>query len=122
MPSLNFPWPPKQLFPNWKRSHHWSSYSKLARNARTLGWGLTVAELGAAGVRSFKPDTPLKVWLKFTPPMRPGSPPDADNTLGACKHYLDGISSALGVDDKHFRIAGMELLDREGDGAVVVSF
>jgi len=38
--------------------------------------------------------------LLFIPPRNAG---DIDNMLSSCKAALDGISKALGTNDKHFR-------------------
>lgn len=105
--------------PNFKRSHHWSKYRKPCRIARTLGWGLTAqakahVELGE-GER-------LPVRIQAAPPMRGGPVPDDDNLKGACKHYLDGIADAVGVNDKRFRLLEIEWLPKEGAGKIVISF
>ena len=102
--TIALPWPPPQLSPNFKRSHHWSAYRKHARNARTLAWGLTAEALGPK-LRGFSTLGHLDVYIEATPPMRRGPLPDEDNFKGACKHYLDGIADALGLNDRAFRFA-----------------
>ena len=122
MTQIVLPWPPKQLFPNFKRAHHWTAYHKYCRNARTLAWGLTAQELGPK-LRTYDVGTErLAIRLQVQPPMRGGRVPDDDGIKGALKHYLDGISDALGVDDKRFKLGEIEWLAKEGDGSVVISF
>lgn len=122
MTSIELPWPPKQLFPNWKRSHHWSGHYKFARNARTLAWGLTAQAIGSKLRQwTFEGDK-LPIRLQVAPPMRGGRLPDDDGIKGACKHYLDGISDALGVDDAKFRLGEIEWLPKVGAGSVTISF
>lgn len=119
---LEFPWPPAALFPNARNSSHWSKAVKPARNARMLGWGLTAQAIGAL-LRQYEPPADgIEIRIVAIPPKRPGRPPDADGLLGACKAYLDGISSALGVDDKAFRFAPIEWLPKDGAGSIVISF
>jgi hypothetical protein len=120
MPQITLPWPPAQLFPNYRNSHHWSKSHKQAKAARTLAWGLTAQELGPK-LRQW-PQGPVAISLRITPPKRAGRPADEDGVIGACKYYLDGISSALGVDDRHFRSEKPEWLSREGDGEIEISF
>lgn len=121
MVEVSCPWPPKQLMPNYKRSHHWTAYHKQAKAARTLGWGLTAREIGAQ-LRKWPVDNTLEIRLVVTPPKRRGPLPDEDNLKGACKHYLDGIADALGVDDSKFRFAPVEWLPKVGDGEITISF
>lgn len=121
MARITCPWPPKQLFPNYKRAHHWTRYHKQAKSARTLGWGLTAQEIGPQ-LRKYPVDETLEIRLSFTPPMRAGRPADEDGVKGACKHYLDGISDALGVDDAKFRFAPVVWNPKQDAGSVVIEF
>jgi crossover junction endodeoxyribonuclease RusA len=121
MPQVSFPWPPKQLFPNFKRSHHWTAYHKHCRNARTLGWGLVAAEIGPK-LRQYEAPGRLAIRIQARPPKRGGRVPDDDGLIGAAKHYLDGISSALGIDDSRFSIGAVEWLPKEGAGELLISF
>lgn len=117
---LELPYPPKQLFPNYKRAHHWTKYHKQARAARTLGWGLAAQALGPR-LRDW-PQQEVEIILEITPPKRPGRPADEDGIKGACKHYFDGLSDALGVDDAKFRVGKPVWHDKDGNGQIVISF
>jgi crossover junction endodeoxyribonuclease RusA len=122
MTQIELPWPPKQLFPNFRNSHHWSASHKKVKAARMLAWG-TTAQLLGAGIRSFPiPEAGrLPIRIQAEPPKRAGRPPDEDGFIGACKAYLDGLASALGVDDSKFRLA-VEWLPKSGEGRVIISF
>jgi crossover junction endodeoxyribonuclease RusA len=121
MTFIELPYPPKQLMPNFKRSHHWTAYSKQSKNARTLAWGLTAQELGPK-LRQYEAPNGLEIRITVAPPMRGGPVADEDNLKGALKHYLDGISDALGVNDRLFRFAAIEWLPKSGAGRVIISF
>lgn len=119
--ALEFPWPPPQLLPNFKRSHHWSKYRKQVNAARTLGWGLTVQAFGRAKVWPEElRGKPVLVEIEYTPPLRAGGVPDEDNLNAACKHYLDGIADALGVNDRQFTFAQPVWHPKAGAGKVVI--
>lgn len=121
--TLEFPWPPPQLMPNFKRGHHWSKYRKQANAARTLGWGMTVQALGpTAKVLYGRVEGVVLIEIEATPPLRPGGVPDEDGLRGACKHYLDGIADALGVNDSRFTFAQMVWHPKAGSGKVVIRF
>jgi crossover junction endodeoxyribonuclease RusA len=45
---------------------------------------------------------------------------DRDNMIASCKALMDGLSDALGVDDRHF-IPTYEVCNTITGGAVIVS-
>jgi hypothetical protein len=118
---IDLPWPPKQIFPNFKRAHHWTAYHRQTKAARTLAWGLTAQALGPA-LRKYEAPERLPIRIQVSPPMRGGRTPDDDGIKGACKAYLDGISDALGIDDKRFSLGAIEWLPKSGAGQVTISF
>lgn len=128
MLEVSLPWPHSSLFPNAKARAHWSAHRKPAKLSRTLAFGLTAQALGPKRLRSYCgggciPDGHrLTIRIAATPPLRPGRVPDDDGIQGACKHYLDGIADALGVDDKRFRIEAVEWLPKAGAGEIRISF
>jgi crossover junction endodeoxyribonuclease RusA len=99
MIAIELPWPPRELHPNARV--HWAKRAKAAKQARTLGWGMTLT----AGIRRNDPDIPkdLKVTAVFFPPD--DRKRDADGMLSNIKSYLDGISDVIGVDDSKWQIA-----------------
>ncbi|MDP2661884.1 MAG: hypothetical protein Q8R28_14255 [Dehalococcoidia bacterium] len=42
----------------------------------------------------------------------PGPAPDGDNIIASIKWALDGIAAALGMDDRHFTLAGSPTVER----------
>jgi hypothetical protein len=46
-------------------------------------------------------DGPIPIHITVKPKAK-GPAPDADNCVSAAKAYLDGIASALGINDRHF--------------------
>ena len=99
MIAIELPWPPSVLLPN-SRSH-WSKRAHAAKQCRLTAF----AQTKLAGVRKGDFDLPasLKVTCVFAPPDHRRR--DADGMLSSAKHFLDGISDAIGVDDSKFEIA-----------------
>lgn len=88
-------WPSPILSPNARV--HWSKKARAAKLARAEAYYATkAARVGiAAG------DVPILLNIYFLPPDRRSR--DRDGLLSSIKSHLDGISDALGVDDKWFR-------------------
>lgn len=92
---IALPWPDRVLSPNWRG--HWAVKANAVKRARShAGW---MAK--AAGWRALPPQV-LPVTITFHPPDRRGR--DTDNALSALKGALDGISSVIGIDDRHWRL------------------
>jgi crossover junction endodeoxyribonuclease RusA len=96
--TLELPWPPKELTPNFKRRKHWTVYrGKAAKYRSDCAWltkqwlqgGLDSGE----GLRI--------VSITFYPPDRRRR--DDDGMIAAFKAGRDGVADALGVDDHTFR-------------------
>ncbi|WP_026009106.1 hypothetical protein ACNFJ7_02120 [Sphingomonas sp. HT-1] len=107
------PWPPRILSPNG-RGHHMALHA-AKKKARRIGGEAVIA----AGRPRFPKDTPLAVTLTFHPKTR--TAPDEDNAIASLKAYLDGIATALGVDDKLFRLQRPIMADPVKGGRVLVS-
>lgn len=90
---LDFPAP--ELFPNRSKGKHWTTTHKAKTAAREAAFWKTKAcrkpVLGAGE---------MELMIIFEMPDRRHR--DADNCLAAAKAALDGMASALGVDDKQF--------------------
>jgi crossover junction endodeoxyribonuclease RusA len=95
---IRLPWPNRELFPNFKRSHHWRTYRHLEKSYRETCWKLTLVQTGASpsGIPN-----PLPMSITFHPPDRRKR--DDDGIIGAFKNGRDGIADALGVDDAIFK-------------------
>jgi hypothetical protein len=88
------PFPAKVLWPNG-RTRNIRFRAAAFKAARTeAAWAAK-----AAGVRVCDSPIPVHIIVK---PKAKGPAPDADNCVAACKAYLDGIASALGINDRHF--------------------
>lgn len=93
---LELPWPPKELSPN--DTSHWA---KKARAKKAYGMA---AHFSCFAIGNHRPKTQsVKVTLTFCPPNRIRR--DLDNMLASMKSALDGISSAIDIDDSLFQIA-----------------
>lgn len=95
MTAITLPWPHKALWPNGRA--HFMARAREVKKHR--GWG-------RAATLSTKPlldasEGRVSVTIVASPKPR-GPAPDKDNTLAACKAYLDGVADALGVDDRLF--------------------
>lgn len=92
-------WPQKALWPN--RPAHWSRRSVARRQQREEAYWATRVAIGSSGWPSTNTIiTQLPVALTFLEPDRRAR--DLDNMTAAMKGALDGVSQALGVDDKLF--------------------
>lgn len=97
-------WPDKRLNPNWKRSHHWTTYSHATKVQREEGWAIILEQLhgGVADVAALTKDGRIPLGFHFVPPDRRAR--DDDNLLGSLKALRDGMAKALDIDDSLFRI------------------
>ena len=93
---IDLPWPHKDLSPNARP--HWAEKARLTKRAREGAYYAALAAgLGRVTGEAFR------VTTTFNPPARYAY--DEDNLKARCKALYDGVSDALGVDDRHFRHA-----------------
>jgi len=111
---IRLPWPPKELTPNYKRSHHWTAYAPKAKKYRETCWKETLAITGASPSGLSKP---LPMLITFHPPDRRHR--DDGGIIGSFKNGRDGVADALGMDDKHFRPT-YEFADPKKGGCILV--
>jgi crossover junction endodeoxyribonuclease RusA len=114
--TIRLPWPDPALFPNAKGGRHWATYQAQKVRARQDGFFAAKQALGghafAAGVR-------VPVKATFVYPDRINR--DIEGCIGAIKHYIDGVSKALGVDDRIFRPWTLDdAMDTKRQGFVIV--
>jgi len=107
---VTLPWPNRVLSPNARE--HWRNVARVKKAARLDAYWLTVA---AYDGETFQAPT---VAMEFCPPDNRRR--DLDNMIAAMKAGLDGISQAIGVDDRHFALSAEvgEIVPR---GAVFVT-
>lgn len=110
MIEVRLPWPPKELSPNARL--HWARVSKAKKSYRHTCHLETLAQAG----RQQLTDQPVLVHLEFFRPTR--RPMDWDNLIARMKAGLDGMSDALKINDRQFRLS-MKVADETG-GFVLV--
>ena len=108
---VHLQWPPSKLSPNARV--HWAVRAKFTRKARRDAY-YAAKEAGIGGLTG----EAFKVKTIFNPPGRYGY--DEDNLKARCKALYDGISDALGFDDKLFRHEPVEIGDPVKGGSVRV--
>lgn len=106
------PWPDKRLSPNAR--YHWAQVARAKKAAKRTAHYL-VLEAGIGKINA----TAINVKLSFYPPSKRHY--DADNLIAAHKAALDGISDAIGIDDRKFIISATPHGPVEKNGMVKVS-
>lgn len=115
---LELPWPAKEVWPNYRQSHHWRSYEGPVKVQR--------AEARAIA-RRCQPEQAdyelltglgrIPIEVEFYPPDRRHR--DDDGMVGAFKSARDGIADALNVNDRRFQ-AMYRVMEPEKPGRVVM--
>lgn len=109
--TITLPWPPASLKPNSRKKHLHSTSDR--KKYKAACWALAKAA---------KIDPSLThLDITFHPPDNRRR--DLDNLLGSVKYGLDGVATAMGVDDYGW---SMSIRRAEEDpkklGAVVITF
>ena len=108
---IELPWPSKDLSPNARI--HYMKLAKEKAKAKEVAFyickqhGLKI--LGEGNI-------PLSII--FHPPTRARF--DLDGLLSRCKAYLDGVSTAAGIDDVRFRPITIDFGDPVKDGKIIL--
>lgn len=110
MTSITLPWPPASLSGHAKG--HWRS--KSTPTAKHREWA-RLATLAASPRVPASGD--IRIHIKFVPPDRRG---DRTNFPNRMKAALDGIATALGVNDARF-LPSYEFAEPKPPGSVVVT-
>ena len=100
MLTVELPWPDRALSPN--NRDRWANI-RSKKAAKNYAWGMTKAAMGPLGIRVAAWSGEIKVHLEFIPAINRSR--DEDNFVASMKAGLDGIASALGVDDANFRLS-----------------
>jgi crossover junction endodeoxyribonuclease RusA len=103
MLTVTLPWPDSKLAPNRAKGLHWAKTHGARAVAFETAYVLTGQEIRAASERkdawfSLVGEVPLTIT--FNPPDKRKR--DLDNALSSCKHFIDGIATALTIDDSRF--------------------
>lgn len=109
---VELPFPSPKLSPNARL--HWAVVSKAKKAFRKDALLLTMS---AAHGRK-PPVARQRLDMTFYPPGNYGY--DRDNLIARMKAGIDGISDALGIDDKHFTIGNIDIAPAVKGGMVRV--
>lgn len=112
------PWPHPYLFPNRSKGAPWGAISPLRADQKEMGWGLA---LGAGAADFIGQVHKPVIHYEIRPPKQRGRPADYDGVISACKAYVDGICSALQIDDGIIKEGTFKVLPKKGDGEVEIS-
>lgn len=115
MISLRLPWPPKELSPNFRG--HWASISRAKKVYRIAACLTTMRALRHA--ERFDRLGGVRITYEFCPPTARAY--DRDNLAARMKAATDGISDALGMNDRGFHFAPVVLGAKEKGGLVRVT-
>ena len=108
---VELPWPARELSPNARV--HWTKKYRATKAARHTASGVAVE----AKVWRVKGDE-IRLTVTLHPPDKRAR--DRDNMLASLKPVFDGISDALGIDDRHFRIGEPIVAEPVKGGKVIV--
>ena len=115
---VTLPWPPKEVFPNFRYSHHWRKSWPQVKCVKGTAFFWAKKAIGRQVVARDHMSR-WQVHLDFYPPdLRKR---DEDGMIGAAKPSLDGIAEALHVDDSLFNITHAIHPPRRPHGAVVIT-
>ena len=110
---VDLPYPHKVLWPNG-RTRNEAYKRRLQKLHKT--WAF---EAAGCGTKRFPDATGAKIKL-IVSPMPKGPPPDKDNCISAVKYYLDGISAAIGINDRFFSEPEVVFAERKQYGNMLI--
>ena len=93
---IELPYPNKDLNPNRKNGSHWA-VTKTAKDS-ALNTAFILTKQAAVGVKFI--NAPITMTITFIQSDKRHR--DLDNLLSSSKSMIDGVASAIGVDDKYF--------------------
>jgi crossover junction endodeoxyribonuclease RusA len=97
--TVSLPFPAPELFPNRVRGH-WAKTSGAKAQAIADAYALTYQAVSRHKGPWYPPTGAIPLRLEFFPPDKRHR--DLDNMLAAMKASLDGVATALTVNDKQF--------------------
>lgn len=100
MLTIELPFPPAGLFPNRSAGKHWSATRALRDKYYSDAYTLTFQAVNAYKGPWYSLTGDIPISITFSQPDKRGR--DADGMLSAIKNGLDGIATALTVNDKQF--------------------
>jgi crossover junction endodeoxyribonuclease RusA len=89
------PYPNKELMPNRKNGKHWAATVSVKNNAYSDAFYATKEK-----IKHKVPNEKMAITITFVQSDKRHR--DLDNLLAASKSMLDGVATAIGIDDKLF--------------------
>lgn len=117
MLTIGLPWPSAKLAPNLVRGH-WAKTSGLRAQSFEAAFLLTHQAVNKHTGEWYDLTGSVPVTLTFNPPDNRKR--DLDGLLSAMKHSLDGVATALTIDDSRFGPITLRRGERVKDGEVIV--
>lgn len=105
MIEIKLPWPPTALSPNARL--HWAVVAKVKKSYREICRLETLAQLGRERIEP----GPVAVHIEFYKPSHRLM--DWDNLIARMKAGIDGLSDAIKINDRDFRLS-MKVADKTG--------
>jgi crossover junction endodeoxyribonuclease RusA len=115
MITIELPLPDSRLSPNRKNGKAWQSTKALKDTAFNAGYYAAKQASHGKGLLGM---VNYSLSIIFYEPTRRSM--DLDNRFASCKPVIDGISKALGIDDKQFNKVMLSREYRKGSGGVVL--
>ncbi|MFY1885181.1 endonuclease [Achromobacter xylosoxidans] len=115
MITVELPWPPKELSPNYRG--HWVPISKAKSRYRTAARLLARSALSKA--EGFSQFRAVRLAYEFFPPQARAY--DRDNLAARMKAATDGIADAIGMNDRGFHFSPAEIREKTKGGKVRVT-
>lgn len=96
--TIELPWPDSKLNPNRSKGAHWGIAAAIHKDAKMSAYVLTLQAMMAD--RAWSCPSAPSLTITFVQPDKRAR--DRDNLLAALKPALDGVASALRIDDSQF--------------------
>lgn len=99
MLTVTLPFPSPEFFPNRVRGH-WAKTADIKAKALADAYAITYQAVSKYRGEWYSLTGDIPLQITFFPPDKRHR--DLDNMLAACKSLLDGMATALTVNDKQF--------------------
>jgi crossover junction endodeoxyribonuclease RusA len=118
MLTVELPWPDSKLAPNRAKGLHWAKTSGLRSKAFEAAYLLTFQAVNQYQGAWYSLTAAVPLTITFNPPDKRKR--DTDNLLASLKNSLDGIATALTIDDSRFDPITLKRGEKIKGGSVVV--
>jgi crossover junction endodeoxyribonuclease RusA len=118
MLKISLPWPDSKLAPNRAKGLHWAKTSGLRAQAFEAAFLLTHQAVNQHRGEWYDLTGQVPLTITFNPPDKRKR--DSDNLLASLKNSLDGVATALTIDDSRFNPITLRRGDSVKGGSVLV--